>query len=149
MHGTLNEQEMNNLLSSQGIGRIACTNGTQPYIVPVTYFFDGEYIYGQTSDGIKLKLLRKNPKVSFEVDMITDMIHWQSVVVRGRFEELHGEDAEEAHERFFYKHYSLASTSKVHLHEHDSVTEMETIENIKPVVYRIRIIKKTGRFQKR
>ena len=36
MLGELNETQMNNVLLSQCIGRLACTDGKQPYIVPVT-----------------------------------------------------------------------------------------------------------------
>ena len=58
MTGKLNETEINNLLSSQSLGRIACTDGRQPYIVPVTYFYNGKYIFGQSNEGAKLKILR-------------------------------------------------------------------------------------------
>ncbi|MFY7880631.1 MAG: pyridoxamine 5'-phosphate oxidase family protein, partial [Lacibacter sp.] len=86
MLGELNESQMNNLLSSQVVGRIACADDAQPYIVPVTYTFDGTYIYGQTNEGLKLDILRKNPNVCFEVDQMNDMANWQSVVVYGTFE---------------------------------------------------------------
>ena len=88
MLGQLNDTQIRNILSSQAVGRLACTDGKQPYIVPVTYTYDGKYIYGQTNEGTKLKMLRKNPKVCFEVDMMTDMRNWQSVIVYGKFEEL-------------------------------------------------------------
>ena len=95
MIGKLSEQQINNLLTSQAVGRLACTDGKLPYIVPVTYVFDGTYIYGQTREGMKLDMLRKNPEVCFQVDVMTDMHHWQSVQVRGVFEELQGAEAEE------------------------------------------------------
>jgi len=94
MLGTLNETQINNVLSSQVIGRLACTDGKQPYIVPVTYTYDGSYIYGQTNEGMKLNILRKNSNVCFEVDMMTDMRNWQSVIVLGKFEELKNKEAE-------------------------------------------------------
>ena len=53
MTGELNEQQINNLLTSQAIGRIACCDGKHPYIVPVTYSYDGHYIYGQSTEGQK------------------------------------------------------------------------------------------------
>ena len=96
MLGHLNEQQMNNLLASQVLGRLACTDSEQPYLVPVTYAFDGKYIYGQTNEGMKLGLLRNNPNVCFELDTMTNMANWQSVIVRGRFEELTDKDAENA-----------------------------------------------------
>lgn len=88
MTGELNETQINNLLSSQVVGRLGCSKGKQPYVVPVTFAYDGVYIYGQTTEGTKLEILRKNPKVCFEVDTMTDMKNWQSVIIQGIFEEL-------------------------------------------------------------
>ena len=45
MLGQLNELQMNNLLASQVVGRLACTDSIQPSIVPFTYAFDGAAIY--------------------------------------------------------------------------------------------------------
>ena len=59
MLGELSNDQINNLLSSHVMGRLACTDGEKPYIVPITYTYDGEYIYGQTNFGKKLKMLRK------------------------------------------------------------------------------------------
>lgn len=96
MVGDLNEQQMNNLLSSQVVGRLACTDSVRPYLVPVNYVYDGNYIYAQTSEGMKLDLLRNNPNVCFEVDAMTNMDNWQSVIIRGSFEELGDAAAEHA-----------------------------------------------------
>lgn len=81
MLGELNEIQIKNILSSQVIGRLGCTDGQLPYIVPVTYSYDGEFIYGQTFEGTKLNLLRKNPNVCFEVDRSMDMRNWKSVLI--------------------------------------------------------------------
>lgn len=51
MLGHLDEHQMNNLLSSQVIGRLACSADEQPYLVPLTYTFDGSYIYGKQKKG--------------------------------------------------------------------------------------------------
>jgi nitroimidazol reductase NimA-like FMN-containing flavoprotein (pyridoxamine 5'-phosphate oxidase superfamily) len=90
MLGELNTQQIRNILSSQVLGRLGCTDGKQSYIVPVTYSYDGEYIYGQSNEGTKLAILRKNNQVCFEVDIMTDMANWQSVIALGNFEELAG-----------------------------------------------------------
>ena len=61
MLGELDKLQVNNVLISQVMGRLACTDGIHPYIVPVTYAYDGEYIYGQTNKGKKLDMLRRTP----------------------------------------------------------------------------------------
>ena len=148
MLGHLNEDKMNSILNSQAVGRLACTDGMQPYIVPVTYTYDGQYIYGQTNEGTKLAMLRKNPNVCFEVDMMTDMRNWQSVIVYGMFEELKNEEAMKARDILFGRVYSLNTSSTVHSHEHEVTGEVEDSNRVKYVMYRIKIQKKTGRFEK-
>jgi uncharacterized protein len=147
MLGNLNEHQINNLLSSQVVGRIACTDGKLPYIVPVTYVFDGKYIYGQTREGMKLAILRKNPEVCFQVDVMTDMRHWQSVQVRGKFEELKGEEATEKQSYLLNRVMPIMTGSVVHAHQHATAGEIEDDNRVKPVVYRIKIQEKTGRFE--
>jgi uncharacterized protein len=148
MLGELNKTQINNVLTSQVIGRLACTDGNQPYIVPVTYTYDGKYIYGQTNEGMKLEMLRKNPNVCFEVDMMTDMRNWQSVVVSGKFEELKNKTAEKAREILFGKVFMLMTSSTVHTHEHETTGKVDDSTRVRHVMYRIRIKKITGRFEK-
>jgi len=148
MLGELNQTEINSVLTSQVLGRLACTDGKQPYVVPVTYVYDGEYIYGQTNFGRKVKILRKNPKVCFEVDRMTDMRNWQSVVVYGKFEELDGEKAEKAREVLFGKIFQLMTSDTVHPHEHGTSGRISNTTRVKYLMYRIKIRKVTGRFEK-
>ena len=148
MLGQLNVDKINSILTSQAVGRLACTDGMQPYIVPVTYTYDGQYIYGQTNEGTKLAMLRKNPNVCFEVDMMTDMRNWQSVIVFGTFEELKNEEAKQARNILFGRVYSLKTSSTVHSHEHEVMGEVDDSNRVKYVMYRIKIQKKTGRFEK-
>ena len=148
MLGQLNEIQINNILSSQVTGRIACTDGMQPYIVPVTYAFDGACIYGQTNEGHKLEIMRTNPNVCFEVDMMFDMRNWQSVLVYGTFEELEEGDSEKAKATLFTRIFPLSTSSTIHRHEHELVVEIDDSTRIKTVMYRINIKKMTGRFER-
>lgn len=149
MLGKLNETQINNLLSSQAIGRIGCSSGTQPYIVPVTYVFDGKYIYGQTHEGMKLEIMRENPTVCFQVDILMDMANWQSVLVIGSFEELTGDEARKGRALLLNRIFPLQTSSTVHAHEHEITTQLEDSNRVKPLMYRILIKEKTGRFEKR
>jgi len=148
MLGELNESQMISILSSQALGRLACTDGIHPYIVPLTYAYDGEYIYGQTSEGTKLEILRKNPNVCFEVDRLTDMRNWQSVMVYGRFEELKDKEAEKARDILFTRVFPLMTSSTIHSFEHEVTGEIDDSTRIKHVMYRIKIERMTGRFEK-
>ena len=87
MLGLLNETQINNLLLSQSVGRLGRINRKNPYITPVNYAFDGKDIYGQIRKGMKLDIMRKNPNVCFQVDMINNIANWQSVIITGVFQE--------------------------------------------------------------
>jgi nitroimidazol reductase NimA-like FMN-containing flavoprotein (pyridoxamine 5'-phosphate oxidase superfamily) len=149
MLGQLNELQMNNLLASQVVGRLACTDSIQPYIVPVTYAFDGAAIYGQINEEMKLSLLRKNPNVCFEVDIMMDMANWQSVVVRGRFEELNGDAAEKARLVLYNRVFPLMTSTTIHGEQYGEKNQLNDVNRLEPSLYRILIDKKTGRFEKR
>jgi len=138
---------MKSILASQSLGRLACCKGGKPYIIPVTYAFDGDFIYGQTNEGLKLEVMRKNPQVCFEVDQMLDMQNWQSVIVNGKFQELSDEDAELARELLFGHVYTLAVSSTIHLHEHGEQGTLDDSNRVKRVMYRIRIDSMTGRFE--
>lgn len=148
MLGELTDIQIQNVLTSQVMGRLACTDGKQPYIVPVTYTYDGKYIYGQTNEGAKLNMLRKNPAVCFEVDMLTDMRNWQSVIVYGKFEELKDKESEKARDILFGRVFSLMTSSTIHAYEHEVNSTIDDNTRVKHVMYRIKIIKVTGRFEK-
>jgi hypothetical protein len=148
MLGELNESQIDNLLLSQAVGRIGCTDGARPYITPVTYVFDGKDIIGQTKEGLKLKIIRKNPNVCFEVDRMTDMANWQSVMVSGTFQELKGKEADEARDYLFNHVLPLMTSSTIHPHQHDVTGKVDDSNRVKPVMYRIKIKEKSGRFEK-
>jgi uncharacterized protein len=148
MLGELTKTQIENILTGQVIGRLACNDGKQPYIIPVTYAYDGTYIYGQTNEGTKLTIMRKNPNVCFEVDMITDMRNWQSVVVNGIFEEMDEAEVEKARDILFNRVFSLQTSSTIHSHEHGVTETIDDSNRVKYVMYRIEITSVTGRFER-
>ena len=151
MTGELNEQEINNILSSQIIGHLACCSKNHPYVVPVIYTYDGKYIYGQSFEGKKIDLMRENPNVCFQVDITNNTSTWQSVLVFGHFEEQVGRAEKKVRQLLMNKIVPLMTTSEIHKHEHDEGEGHEIIddERIKPIVFGIKINEKCGRFEKR
>ena len=87
MIGILDSKEIDNLLRSQIMGRIACSWEGNTYVVPISYAYDGEFIYCHTEEGKKMNMMRHNSKVCFEVDDLKNMANWRSVVIEGVFEE--------------------------------------------------------------
>ena len=93
MLGELNDQEIDGVLHEAMIGRIGCHADGQTYIVPVSYAYDGEHVYGHSGSGRKVTMMRENPSVCFEVEKVDDLGNWQTVIAWGTFEELTGADA--------------------------------------------------------
>jgi hypothetical protein len=90
MIGELQPQQIEEVLGSQVVGRIGCHASGETYIVPISYAYDGTYIYCHTHEGKKLDMMRQNPKICFEVDDLKDMANWKSVIAKGTFQELIG-----------------------------------------------------------
>lgn len=88
MISELTRDQCAQVLYSTEIGRLGCYSEKKMYIVPVTYVFDGEYIYIHSREGQKITMMRKNSAVCFQVDRIDNFVNWRSVIVWGKFEEL-------------------------------------------------------------
>ena len=88
----LPDDEIEELLASALVGRIACWSpeleGGRPYLVPLAYGYDGKSIYAHSGPGRKLRVMRAQPLVSFEVDAAAAPDRWRSVVAEGTFEEI-------------------------------------------------------------
>lgn len=84
----LSRDECLSLLKTGRVGRLAMTDGGQPYVVPISFAFDGEALYGFTLPGRKLELMRADARVALLVESHAADGAWQSVLVEGRFEEL-------------------------------------------------------------
>lgn len=46
MLGELNRAQIDQVLRGELVGRVGCHAGGQTYVVPITYVYDGEYVYG-------------------------------------------------------------------------------------------------------
>ncbi|HKI40814.1 MAG TPA: pyridoxamine 5'-phosphate oxidase family protein [Mycobacterium sp.] len=80
MLGELNRRQIEQVLRAEVIGRIGCVSDGRVYVVPVTYVYDGTCAYGHSMDGAKLRAMRANPHVCFEVEHVR-----RSTGFRGRF----------------------------------------------------------------
>jgi nitroimidazol reductase NimA-like FMN-containing flavoprotein (pyridoxamine 5'-phosphate oxidase superfamily) len=72
MLGNLQAHQIEDVLKNQLVGRIGCSLNGETYIVPISYAYDGDYIYCHTSEGKKTAIMRNNPKVCFQVDEMKD-----------------------------------------------------------------------------
>ena len=76
------------LLKRTRLGRLACVHDGQPYITPVTFACDENYLYAFSTIGQKITWMRANPRVCVEADELVTRQDWATVIVIGRYEEL-------------------------------------------------------------
>jgi len=84
----LTEQECNELLARASFGRLGCSLNNQPYIVPIYFVYESDYVYVLSTVGQKIEWMRTNPKVCLQVDEIMTNSRWLSVIANGQYEEL-------------------------------------------------------------
>jgi nitroimidazol reductase NimA-like FMN-containing flavoprotein (pyridoxamine 5'-phosphate oxidase superfamily) len=142
--------EIDDLLSKQIVGRIGCYYQNEVYIIPMSYAYDGEYFYCHSYEGKKMEMMRKNPKVCFQVDEMKDMGNWKSVIAWGDFEELLDENERNNALKILLKR-QLPFISSITTHLGDawpfsSATTAE-LDKIPGIVFRISINKKTGKLE--
>ena len=136
----LTREECLDVLGRNTLGRLACVQDGQPYIVPVSFNLDGSYIYGFATVGQKVRWMRANPLVCLEVEEITDRRHWTTVIAFGLYEELtdspeHAEGQRRAQELFSARdRWWEPATGKTALREPHAA-----------VLYRITVNRLTGR----
>lgn len=142
MVGDLNASEIERILGDSIIGRIGCHAFGRTYVVPITYAYDGRYVYANSSDGMKLHMMRSNPHVCFEVDTMDDVANWESVIANATFEELHGEQADAA--------WHLLVNRVEQLVSQPPGASMHPTSTASPaILYRLHLTEKTGRFERR
>jgi uncharacterized protein len=150
MLGELSKEEIEGVLNSNVIGRIGCVGDDRVYVVPITYVYDNGYVIGHTTEGMKIEFLRQNPECCFEVDEMKSISNWQSVIAWGTFEELEGEAADKAMEKLVSKLLPLvpSETSHVGRMGPTSSRRTSTLATNSPIVYRILLKDKSGRYER-
>ncbi len=86
---------MHAMIHRAKVCRLAMLDGDQPYVVPLCFGYVDNTLYFHTAAvGLKVEILRKNPKVCFEIDWVTKVdiadspcessVEYQSVIGFGR-----------------------------------------------------------------
>lgn len=139
MLGELTASQVEELLRAEVIARIGCISQGRVYVVPVSYAYDGTYVWGHGMDGAKLRAMRANPEVCVEVEHVDDLSNWRSVIAWGTYEECHGNDWKAGMALLVTRIMPLL-TFPPHQHPDPAGPKHGT-------VYRIRLASKTGRFE--
>ena len=84
----MSEDETRALLRAGRLGRLGCVAEGYPYVVPVNYVFDGEFVFSHSLPGHKIDAMRAFPRVCLQVDEAQSETRWKSALAFGTFEEL-------------------------------------------------------------
>ena len=149
MLGKLNRTEIEEVLTNQIIGRIACHANNMSYIVPISYAYDGESVYARTYEGLKINLMRENPNVCFQTDIMENMANWKSVIAWGEFKEL-TEDSERnvGIQKLMARKIEGIASETVKLSPIWPFASDEYSNEIDGIIFCIRLSEKTGRFER-
>jgi len=103
----MNRSEIDAIIRSCQVCRVGLVDGSEPYIVPMSFGYDGEcFSFHCAPAGRKLDLLRRNPRVCVELDEVVRMVeaenacgwsmHYRSVMGAGVAEIIEGAEAKRA-----------------------------------------------------
>lgn len=148
MIGKLSIEEIEDVLKKNVLGRLGCHDMGKTYVVPISYVYDGRDIIAHSVNGMKIEMMRNNPRVCFEVDEMENLRNWRSVIVWGTYQELNDE-------RDRYKAMKIFVDRMMYMKISDSALPPEATHErthpraagFKPVIYRIIISEKTGRYE--
>ena len=145
--GKLDDNQIEDLLQHEIVGRIGCHADGITYVVPISFAYDGKYIYGHTQEGMKINIMRKNPKVCFQVDRLTNMANWKSVIAMGEFQELtEPETRKQALQKLINRILPQLSSETVKLTPEWPFRQGDPA-NVEGIIYRIELKEKSGRYE--
>lgn len=139
MYGEMNRQDIDQLLARHRYGRLGFSLDGQIYIIPINYAYEDGVLYAHAPEGTKVRGMRQNPAVAFEVDEIQDPAHWRSVLLQGRFVELH-ERAEKG--AAFRRIIAQAGGG-----ERSEVSWALDLDHL--VLFKVEVTQRSGRFEQR
>lgn len=85
---SLSDIEARELLEYARVARLGCIANGEPYITPINYKIEGDYVYSHSLAGLKITALRLNSRACLQVDEVDSDLRWRSVLAFGDFEEI-------------------------------------------------------------
>jgi uncharacterized protein len=148
MFGNLNKTQIEKVIAGNIIGRLGCYADGKTYVVPISYAYDGQYIYARTFEGLKISMMRKNPNVCFQIDEMENMANWKSVVAWGAFEELTNEEERNTGLKKLIARILPEISSETVKLSPEWPFPTDDYKKIDGIVFRIRVTEKSGRFER-
>lgn len=136
MIGVMTDAEVEAMLRRHRVGRIGCSANDRPYVVPITYAYDGHDVYAYSGLGRKIDVMREQPLVCFEVDEVDGDAAWRCVIAEAVYEELIDEAARR-------NALSLLASDGA------QVVPRSLSGNGRLVIFRLHLTERSGRFERR
>jgi nitroimidazol reductase NimA-like FMN-containing flavoprotein (pyridoxamine 5'-phosphate oxidase superfamily) len=139
----MTEKDCHAFIARASMGRLGCCSlDNQPYVVPVCFAYEPDYLYVFSTFGKKIEWMRANPNVCMQIDEIETPSQWTSVIVDGRYQELTEpkNTAKRAHARELLEkqfQWWLNAFAERHM-------KSDKESSIKPLFFRVQIISMTG-----
>jgi nitroimidazol reductase NimA-like FMN-containing flavoprotein (pyridoxamine 5'-phosphate oxidase superfamily) len=135
----MNIGEIKEVLKDVNYGHLGMARGNHPYVVPIHFAYDDPYLYIYTTEGKKSEIIKDNPEVCLQVEVVKSETDWRSVIASGEAVQLTDLEERERALEFILK-TNPTLTPAVSIRWMDSWVR----ENIE-VVYRIKPRMLTGR----
>ena len=149
MQGPLTPEEIDSTLAEAAYGRLGLHADGKTYVVPVGYAYDGSRLICHSTTGLKIEMMRKNPQVCFEVEIVESLGNWRSVIAWGRYVELRGTEAALAVGLLIDRLTPLLTSPTMPRYGVRSVTPPSRSDHLgESVIYAIELNEKTGRFER-
>jgi len=147
MIGKLTKQEIEEILEDSVFGHLGCNDGYNSYVYPTNYIYNSTHIICHSQDGFKNRVMRKNTRVCFQVDAITDHRNWKSVMLHGNYEEIHELTELRKLINGFQDRRLFIKKSKLLIATNTNSQETGVEETMLAIIFRISIDEKTGLFE--
>lgn len=144
----LTKAECEAIVASNRYAHMACRDGDEPYLVPITYVYDGDFFYGYTHEGKKIELLRKNPTMCVQVENVKGGREWESVMCWGLFEEVTDPKDIQNVKLLFADQYGTSVLAGEEPPVSPMVERLNLPRDERVVVYRMRPYRVTGRAER-
>ena len=116
---TTDTEEMELILNAAPVCRLGMADSGEPYVVPLCFGYEAGSLYiHSATEGEKIAILRKNPRVCVEVDLTAGPIpseepcswemHYKSVICRGNAVFLTGSDEKRKALCCILRHYGAS-----------------------------------------
>lgn len=143
----LSIHECTRVLIHNYTGHLGFLSQGHPFVIPITYYYNraDHAIISYSAEGHKIDAMRINSSVSMQTEEIVSVNNWQSVLVHGTFEELHGIDAKNQLHEFTQGVKGAILQKEKRKTEFISEFSSKLYSRGTPVVYRIKILEMTGK----